>query len=125
MRKAIIITATLVVDNIIAIEADAIYDPGPGRFMVDDDGTAERGGMWADPVFVPKPPPDPAIEDAIKTLEASRLIARAVDTTFLDGFWLLFKVSPPVGVAAIDDAVAADDKPAFVQFFKDQVKLRL
>ena len=57
--------------------------------------------------------------------EANTLLGRAVDETFLDGFWLLFKKASPVGNAAIDDAIAADDRAAFNQFFKDQVKARL
>ena len=52
-----------------------------------------------------------------KAIDAALRLARDIDETFLDGFWLVFKKIAPVGVAVIDDAVVADDRAAFNQFF--------
>ena len=103
--------------------------PPPGYQFIDDDGTAQIGGTWDGAQFVAKPPPDPAVIDAIKALEAEQLLDRAVDAIFLNGHWITMKAMAGAeivtGVAAIDAAIAADDRAAFNQFFKDQVKARL
>jgi hypothetical protein len=132
MRKALVLEATGLVENVIAlpdVPDDPPYAPPPGRILVDDDGTAQIGGTWDGAQFVPKPPPDPEVIDSIKALEAGQLLDRAADATFLEGHWITLKAlagaSIVTGVAAIDTAVAADDKATFVQFFKDQVKARL
>lgn len=132
MRKALVNEATGAVENIVVLPAepeDPPYAPPEGRVLIDDDGTAQIGGTWDGARFVAKPPPDPAAVDAIKALEAGRLLDRAADATFLDGHWItltaLAGAGTVTGVAAIDDAVAAGDKAAFARFFKDQVKARL
>lgn len=129
MRKALIVEATGLVENIVALPAepdDPPYAPPEGRILIDDDGTARAGGTWDGAQFLPPPPVD---WDAIRALEAATLLARAVDTTFLDGHWITMKAMAgagiTTGVAAIDDAIVADDRAAFNQFFKDQVKSRL
>lgn len=127
------IKATGAVENIIVLpdvpDPENPYAAPEGRILVDDDGTAQVGGTWDGAQFVAKPPPDPAVIDAIKTLEAGQLLDRAVDATFLDGHWITMKAMAGAGIitgiATIDDAIAADDRAAFVQFFKDQVKSRL
>lgn len=58
MNKAIVIEATGLVENIIVIEAEAVYDPGPGKIMLDV-ADAKIGGTWNGTVFLP-PPPRPA-----------------------------------------------------------------
>jgi hypothetical protein len=60
-----------------------------------------------------------------KAIEAEMLLGRAIDLTFLDGFWLVFKAIAPVGNASIDNAVAANDRAAFDIFFRDIVKGRI
>lgn len=66
-----------------------------------------------------------AYADLLKGIEADTLIDRAADATMLDLFWLILKTVAPVGAPAIDDAVATDDRAAFNQHFKNQVKSRL
>ena len=132
MRKALVNEATGAVENIITLPDapdDPPYAPPEGYILVDDDSTAQIGGTWDGAQFVAKPPPDPAVIEALKMLEAEQLLGRAVDTIFLDGHWITMKAMAGGGIvtriAAIDDAIAADDRAAFVQFFKDQVKSRL
>lgn len=133
MRKALVVEATGAVENIIVLpdvpDTDNPYQPSEGHILIDDDGTAQIGGTWDGALFVAKPPPDPAVIDAIKALEAGQLLDRAVDAIFLNGHWITMKAMAGAeivtGVAAIDAAIAADDRAAFNQFFKDQVKARL
>lgn len=129
MRKAEIIDLPDgTVKNILDLPDDPgeiPYAPPAGRSLVDDDGTAEIGGTWDGAQFLAKPPRDPVEVELEQELEAARLLGRAIDETFLDGFWLVFRAIPAVGVSGIDDAVAADDRAAFDLFFRDQVKAKM
>ena len=64
-----------------------------------------------------------------KEIEATLLLARAVDLTFLDGhcitFRTLFNAGITTGVTGIDIPVASDDRATFDIFFRNQVKVRL
>lgn len=66
----------------------------------------------------------PEYREMLLDATADNLLEKAVAMTFLDSFWLVFKKIAPVGIVAIDNAVAADDRAAFNQFFKDQVKTK-
>jgi hypothetical protein len=63
-----------------------------------------------------------------KEAEAALLLGRAVAATLLDGHWITLRAlndaSIATGIPTLDSAVSADDRPAFDQFFRDQVKAR-
>lgn len=124
MRKVKVRKIDGVIDNIIVINP-ADIPVFPDHDLIDDDGTAEIGGTWNGSQFLSKPPIDPAIVDALKNTKTAVLLGRAVDKTFLNGFWLVFKAIAPIGVPAIDDAVSANDRVAFDAFFFEQVKSNL
>lgn len=128
MRKALIDAATGMVENIIVLDSEAAYDPGPDKTILDPTG-AEIGGTWDGSQFLPPPEPDPTVIELQKELEAARLLSRAADKTFLDGHWITLRAMSAAGitvsVTALADAVATNDRPAFDRFFRNQVKARL
>ncbi len=72
--KAVIIDATGLVDNIIAID-DAIdppFNPGPGKTLMDPTG-AQTGGTWNGTVFLPPPNPPPPTPEQILRTRAGKL----------------------------------------------------
>lgn len=68
--KALIDTATGLVENIIAIDPGAVYDPGAGKSLIDAAG-AMIGGTWNGAIFV-SPIPPPPVPDTDKAEKAVR-----------------------------------------------------
>lgn len=68
MRKAVINTATGLVENIIVADDD--FDPGPGKEL-QDPTDAEIGGTWNGSKYIPKPqePPRRRYEAAALAIE--------------------------------------------------------
>lgn len=66
---------------------------------------------------------------AKKEGEATLLLNRAIELTFLDGHWItlraLFGAGIVTGIPTLDTAIAEDDRTKFNIFFRDKVKARL
>lgn len=70
-----------------------------------------------------------AAQDAENDAQANKLLRQnAINETFLDGHWITLRALAAngitTGVNRVDSAVAANDKEAFIDFFKDQVRNR-
>jgi len=81
MRKAIIVEATGVVENIVMANDD--FDPGPGK-LLRDAADARRGGTWDGAAYQPPPAPPPAPPDPQAELDAAITAARADYATAAD-----------------------------------------
>ncbi len=80
MRKAQVIEATGEVENIVVLPDDPDpkakpYAPPDGRILVDDDGTAAKGGSWDGAAF--QPPPPPFTLDELKAAAVAEVDAQA------------------------------------------------